>query len=159
MSRVLITFSVLEKPIPKPGLIPNGHGGVRYPRPQADHYRAFKSAIRAAAEHRLPEDWVPTTEPCVVKIILEFPRTKSRLGKEGIFWHTEKPDLENAGSKPILDALTGLVWVDDDQVVVANQVKLWSPDIGPRVTVQVVALGPNDDTRDFVIDAIGFERT
>lgn len=155
MSRVITTFSVEEKPIPKPGLIPNGHGGVRYPRPAADHYRAFKGIIGAACRSRLPDDWEPIAGlPVLVRIVLEFKGPpKSRTGD---FFHTAKPDLENAGSKPILDALTGIVWADDDQVAMVMQAKLWRAD-DHRVTVQVVALTDYDETHEWVRGALGWE--
>lgn len=143
MSRVLVTFSVAAKPVPKPGLIPNGHGGVRYPRPAADHYRAFKAMVARAAEAQLPPTWTPAPggHPIGVRIVLEFKQPKSRAKEK---WHTQKPDVENSGSKPILDALTGLVWEDDKQVSAVNQAKVYGAE-EDRVTVQVVLLSHQGD--------------
>jgi Holliday junction resolvase RusA-like endonuclease len=69
--------------------------------------------------------------PLAVTIIVQRVRPASWPKKPtkgnpwpGFAWR--KPDVENLG-KPIHDALTGVVWVDDAQIVDARQVKCWGP--------------------------------
>lgn len=63
--------------------------------------RSWKLAVAAAARARLPADFEPFSGPVSVRITY--------------FYDDESPDVDNI-IKPIQDALTGLVYLDDAQV-------------------------------------------
>ena len=73
----------------------------------------------------------PTSEPLEVHISAFFVRPKSNKKKEPV---TVRTDLDNI-AKSILDALNGLVYVDDRQVVRLHASKEWG-DV-ERVWVQI----------------------
>lgn len=60
---------------------------------------------------------------CGLRVNLYFyfslPKYLQKKSKDSLIYHTKKPDLDNL-SKTYLDALTGLVWKDDAQVVHLN---------------------------------------
>lgn len=135
--RELVTFSAEVKPLPRPALVPNGHGGIRYMH--SAEYRDYKQTLRTAAEFALPEFWTPFDGPTEIRAVVEFVRPKS-LAK-GTTFRMKAPDWDNL-AKPIQDALTGLVYTDDKTVVAGTVVKLYGPE--NRVTVQVNALSHDE---------------
>jgi Holliday junction resolvase RusA-like endonuclease len=57
-------------------------------------------------------------------------------------WHTGKPDVDNL-AKALYDALKGIVWRDDSQIVQSFSDKLIAAgDEQPRVEVSIVELQP-----------------
>lgn len=69
-------------------------------------------------------------KPVTVTMVCRFPRPKSHYGAKGVkpsapFYHTQKPDAENL-AKAVLDALTGICWKDDSQVVDLHVRKAWT---------------------------------
>lgn len=78
--------------------------------------------------------------PVVVTLVCRFPRPKSHYGAKGVkpsapFYHTQKPDAENL-AKAVLDALTGICWKDDSQVVDLHVRKAWT-DEAPMTSIIV----------------------
>jgi hypothetical protein len=49
------------------------------------------------------------------------------MRKNAPLWHTKKPDGDNF-IKAVLDALTGIVWVDDSQVCDQRTIKIYTND-------------------------------
>lgn len=85
---------------------------------------------------------VPTTEPVRVRFSFYFPRPASHFGSgrnigtlksSAPVCHTKKPDVDKC-SRACLDALTGIVWKDDAQVVS----KLVTKDYGKKPGVEIV---------------------
>jgi Holliday junction resolvase RusA-like endonuclease len=73
-----------------------------------------------------------------------FPRTKSQIWKSRPMpriWHAKKPDRDNC-DKAVLDALSGLLWLDDSQVC-SGTIEKWiaAGDEQPHVVVTVTELG------------------
>ncbi len=50
-----------------------------------------------------------------VEVRFQFPEPKSHA-KAYIYWHTKRPDIDKLG-RAVLDALTGVCWHDDAQVM------------------------------------------
>ena len=59
---------------------------------------------------------VPLAGPVRLRLIFNFTKPKSCKKPELLLWHTKRPDLDNLG-KSILDALNGVLYVDDSQIV------------------------------------------
>ena len=110
----------------------------------------MKSAIREAAYKAMDLDGIQLepVRPITVAITAAFSRPKSHMGtgrNEGIVkassphHHVVKPDADNV-AKAVLDALSGIVYRDDVQVVFLAVSKCYAaPSEGPRVTVVVEA--------------------
>jgi crossover junction endodeoxyribonuclease RusA len=68
-------------------------------------------------------------KPCSVRIAFAFPRPKSHSGKNGLrasatSLHAQKPDIDKL-CRAVLDAMTGVVFNDDAQVVALSAVRQW----------------------------------
>lgn len=130
--RTLLTFSVETKAVPRPALVSNrGTAAVRYNPAQRPKYDAMKAIVRGAAEAHLPSNWAPVAGPVELRIVFE--RARPRSDPERV-WKTSRPDAENL-VKGTADAMTGLVWVDDSQVVVLLVAEVYGDE--DRITVQV----------------------
>ena len=98
----------------------------------------FKATCRQAAAALY--DGAPLAGPLMVEILLLFPRPgrlrwKSRPMPRD--WHQARPDAENC-AKAVLDALTGLLWVDDKQVTDLRVQKCYAAgDEQPHVKIVV----------------------
>lgn len=79
----------------------------------------------------------------VVHIAFGFPRPKSHYRKDGSLrpgaarFKTSKPDVDKL-ERALFDALTGVVWHDDAQVVQVKAVKVYGDP--PRTEVRVVEI-------------------
>ena len=76
-------------------------------------------AVRVIASYRIPQSWT---------------KARQRAAEDGTCQHTIKPDVDNA-CKSVLDALNGVFWIDDAQIVRLTVEKLYSR--VPAVTVEV----------------------
>lgn len=90
----------------------------------------------------------PLTKPVKISIRAVFgvpksyskARTKACL--RGLEWPTKKPDTDNI-EKGIYDALNGLAYADDKQIVMTNTVKVYGPEA--RVEIMIEELEVNDE--------------
>lgn len=83
----------------------------------------------------------PTDAPCIVSAVFRMPRPKSHYGARGLRpsaprHHAIRPDTDKL-IRAILDALTGIAWMDDSQVVDLHPVKRYVED-GEVAGVDVV---------------------
>ena len=99
--------------------------------------RDWKAYFRMAAMKFKPEQ--PLDGPLALSVSFFLPRPKSRPKRDT--WPDRKPDLSNL-LKAVEDAMTGVFWRDDSQIVRAVQVKRYAGAYSPRVYVEV---GPVDD--------------
>ena len=90
-------------------------------------------------------DVPPFTGPVGVEICAFFPIAKSNINtkakrkdwEDGKLLPTIKPDLDNV-VKSICDALNGLAWIDDKQVVCLNVAKCYvKPGMAPQSHVNI----------------------
>lgn len=89
-----------------------GKGPTRKPHPIA----AFKAAVMHAAQDAYSGP--PLDGPLRMDVVFVMPRPKVKVWKTKPmprYRHTGKPDRDNL-DKAVMDALKGLVWVDDSQV-------------------------------------------
>lgn len=104
----------------------------------------FKATVRmaAAAAYQGP----PLDGPLRCDAVFVFPRTSAQVWKTKPMprlWHWKKPDRDNI-DKAIMDALSGLVWVDDAQVCDGRIRKvIASGDEQPHVEITITPLEPS----------------
>jgi Holliday junction resolvase RusA-like endonuclease len=116
--------------------------------PKRDPVNEFKATVRMAwqSAFRALGDGVfywGNDTPMRLHVVAIFPRPKSKTRKRGDnprLLKTSKPDWDNVG-KSVSDALSGLAWNDDSQVVDARVVK-WvaAADEQPHVDVTIEAM-------------------
>lgn len=92
----------------------------------------------AMAGHDLVEGPVEVRMFIALKVPASWPQKKQRQALEGLVLPTTKPDKDNV-IKAVFDALNGVVWKDDVQVVDLVSKKRYSTQ--PRVDVEVVPFG------------------
>ncbi|MGE4178087.1 MAG: RusA family crossover junction endodeoxyribonuclease [Thermoleophilia bacterium] len=129
------------RPGERAGTDPDGH---RYSQPNT---RAVQAAVAEAWTAR-PEPWrSPTLRgPVAVWVVAFYARPKrghylqdgglTARGLRTPFPTSTKADLDNL-SKPLLDGLTGLAWVDDHQVCELHVLKRWCGPEGERTEVRI----------------------
>jgi len=100
-------------------------------------YDRYKRMLQAQI---LPPDRPPIPDPCEVTLIFGMgtppkkPVWRFSAGIRGEFQNTTKPDLDNL-VKSILDAMNGIVWVDDAQVFSLSARKIYSEEPSIRMSV------------------------
>jgi len=111
----IFTLTVYETPVPQ--------GRPRFSRRSGHAYdpkesRAWKNLLRFSIQQKCGVDnFEPFDKDCalVLAVVFKLPRPKS-VSKEKRPEPTVKPDLDNL-VKPIKDAMNGIVFKDDSQVV------------------------------------------
>jgi Holliday junction resolvase RusA-like endonuclease len=136
----MITFTVYGEPVaqgrPKFTTI-SGHAKAYDPEKSAN----YKSIVRYAASKVRPEK--PLEGPLQLTVIAyksipkSFSNKKRNLAIDGEIKPITKPDIDNV-IKGIKDALKGVIWNDDSQVVELLGVKRYS-DV-PRVEINIKAV-------------------
>lgn len=119
----------------------NSTGRVTVATPQKT--RTYEAQLRYAAQERMG-DRLPTADPVRVTVEARFPiaaswpKKKRAAALSGDLWPCVKPDADNL--LKCLDALNGIVWADDKQIVFAIVRKLYSE--RPGLTIEVDSLAP-----------------
>ena len=107
----IITFTISGASIPKarPRATKIGNRAVMYTPTQT---KQFENYVKLVAAQYAPEDLLTTA--LEVRLDFFFHRPKSLPKK--IRYHTKKPDIDNL-AKSVLDALEGIIYVNDAQVI------------------------------------------
>ena len=110
--------------------------------PSSAPVRAFKRAVVTEAVKRFNK---PLTGPVVVEITAMFQRPPSHLTSRGelrkaapVFPGRNLGDVDNL-AKGALDALTGIAWADDSQVVDLRVAKQWA-----HIDRMTIAISPRE---------------
>lgn len=93
----------------------------------------WENLIKMAAQGKVKE---LITDPVFLIINFYLPRPKSLPKK--VIHHVKRPDLDNLG-KAVMDALNGVIWKDDSQVVYKYLHKCYDGE-RPRVEIAVKPL-------------------
>lgn len=136
----IIQFEIPGQPVAQGRPRASTRGGhVRmYDPPKSKQY---KQLVRSAAIPYAPKE--PLEGPLEVRMIFyrqnlkSFTKKQTQEAADGICRPTTKPDTSNY-IKGIEDALNGLMWKDDSQIVTLVAEKYYSDD--PRVFVEIVEL-------------------
>lgn len=93
--------------------------------------RFEREVARLARKHAPPE---PHTGAIVLDLVFAVRAPKRRK----LMRPTTRPDLDNF-EKALCDALNGIFWVDDAQIVNCNKAKVYA-DGAPSISVRIVVL-------------------
>lgn len=99
----------------------------------------FKKDIREVIKSYLPAWWKPIAGSALeLTFKYIYPFTKTMIKKKQFpVYKTTKPDIDNCG-KALQDALTGLLWEDDNIIAVRHSYKMYGPE--PKIFILVERL-------------------
>ena len=137
-----IRFSVQIKPVPqaRPRFF------VRHKGPQ--HFvgaydpkqcKTFKEVIAWHARIKMRETGIREVTRDPIAIVLTFGMGRNGKGA----YHTKRPDIDNL-AKAVKDALKGIIYADDSQIVEAHLYKQYG---GPEVRIEIKTLSALRRTR------------
>jgi len=109
----------------------------------ADNARTkpWKAAVTDMAGRVMARlDATPLDGPVDVDVVFRMPRPKGHFGRRGLLpsapaTPATKPDIDKL-ARAVLDALTGIVFRDDSQVVALRLAKVYADDPGATITVE-----------------------
>ena len=140
------SFSVPGEPVGK-GRPRFGGGRTYTPKRTAAYERAVASAFRGAYPDAEP---IPAGVPILAMICARFapPKSASRARREGMLTGkircVKRPDLDNI-AKAVLDALNGLAYADDAQIIQMQIEKQYSDAPGAAIILRALGGTDHDD--------------
>ena len=139
-----VEFFVPGTPRPKGSKRHVGHGRMIE---MSKHLPAWRTAVghacRKAMRNRRP---IPTTRAVGVVLEFRFPRPKAhyrtgrfagQLKPNAPIFHLQRPDIDKL-ERAILDACTGIAFVDDSQVISVTKRKGWGDESNAGVRVSIL---------------------
>lgn len=141
MTNPAITFSVPGQPYgkgrPRIGRVA-GHARMFTPEKTVNYENLVKfAAQRSMAGAPLIEGAVYVTLSILCQIPASWSKVKQAAALAGTVYPTTKPDIDNV-EKAIFDAINGVVWKDDVQVVDVVKVKRYGATPGVDVRIEVL---------------------
>lgn len=136
----MISFTAYGIPAPKGSMKAYMPKGARFPVVIHDnkHTRPWALNIKWAAKQAAVGDIIPyPSEPMSLFIAFYMPRPKS-IPKR-VQQHTRKPDADKL-LRAALDALTGIIWKDDAQVVRICAEKKYTVGDMPRAEFRIMSV-------------------
>lgn len=129
-------FTVDATPVPQPRqrsrVIGKGKCAFIQNYTPAKHpVQEFKRAVREAASNKFAK---PLDGPLSMHVTFSIPAPKSDR-KRANSVHAQKPDIDNL-LKAVMDALSGVAWVDDSQVWMVRASKWWSSSGAVAVSIE-----------------------
>lgn len=120
----------------------NGHTGHYTPAKT----RSYEGLIRTQAQLAIGTIADPSREPMILTLTIvmpvpnSWPAWKRAMAEAGEIFPTTKPDSDNV-EKAVKDALNGVLWRDDAQVVSTQKAKVYERDGLPvGVHVEVIPM-------------------
>ena len=142
-----LEFNVEGTPVPKARarvVMRGKYPGAYTPQKSKNYETIVADAARLAMNEA---GLSMTSEPCGVSLIFSLPIPKSASKKQvkcmsnGEKMHIKKPDLDNL-IKQVFDAMNGIVWCDDSQVVSVTAIKVYSE--VPSASIRIVGINKGD---------------
>lgn len=139
-----VSFRIYGNPSPKGSWtrMPNGATLPAGTTASRKRYNDWRHDVRAAALEAMGNE-NPTDLPVklMVQFDLQYPATTIRKWQWGWWPHTKQPDVDKL-LRAVMDALTGIVWLDDSQVTFAYLTKVyaWNGKPGAHVVADFVSL-------------------
>lgn len=137
---MVCSVTIPGKPVPWARAVDNASGiGRHTPAPQRQFKKTIQQYLSFAAVPRIvmQPNGVPLNLAC--RIFLPFPDAASRAAAgAGPGYCTDRPDLDNWLKLP-MDAMNGIVWADDCQVVTFDGSGKWYS-LSPRLEIVVIRL-------------------
>lgn len=121
---LFVRFEVHGTPVTQGSMNSPRAGVVLHDHAKRKKLTAWRNQIRFAGAMAMRDRGGPWRGPIAAKMAFTFPRPKSRPRD---FYHTAKQDLDKL-ERAVLDALTGIVWVDDGQVARVEKAKYLQDD-------------------------------
>ena len=154
-----ILFEVTVPGIPQPrgskkAFVRQGKNGKPRVNMVDDNVKSgdWMDIVRFQVSQELPKDWRVMTQQVFLRTMFIFPRPKGHFGKgknansvkrSAPIHHVQKPDLDKL-DRAIGDALTGVVYRDDSQIVQRWSAKCWADEyLRPGVKIEVWDSHPN----------------
>ena len=109
MNFIAFTISGTSVPKARPRTTKRGNKATMY---TPDSTKNFENYVKLVASQHAPEELLTTA--LEIRLDFFFHRPKSLAKK--IRYHTKKPDVDNL-AKSVLDALEGIIYVNDAQVI------------------------------------------
>lgn len=143
---MMVSLWVPGIPVPKgsaKAFVNKRTGRAQVVQDNADRQKPWASLISFTAQQA---GAVVTDGPMYLTILFNMPRPKShfRTGKNAAMlkadapkYHTSKPDLDKL-IRCVKDALTGVAWVDDSQVVQVRAAKVFNHNPGAKIEIMKV---------------------
>lgn len=121
-----IELNIPIKPIPHQSVRVTKFGRTYQPKRIADYKEELQKAVRG----QLPDGFCCIKADTPIHItklhyVFEYPKTFPKYKKEGIEpnYKVTKPDLQDNLNKPLFDALEGILWERDQNIVSMDDVK------------------------------------
>jgi len=140
-----LTIVVPGIPVPQGSLrafARNGHAWATSDNPRT---RPWKAAVTSAAAELVEQTGFAKLihQAIAVRVTFRLPRPKGHYGRRGLLpsappYPNVLPDLDKL-ARAILDALTGIVWRDDAQVVRLAVEKVYAEELVTTITVEAIA--------------------
>lgn len=131
-----MNFTVDGQPVPQPRARISTRGGFARGYVPKDHkIHLYRHAVATAAKAVCPH---PTDDQVIVKLCFTLARPPSHMNKSGCKKNAPlfpKCDCDNL-AKGCLDAMTGIVWYDDSQVVELHIAKHYGTAGSTEVSVE-----------------------
>lgn len=144
---MLLDVEVDGQAVPQGSMSPFIHHRTgRVVTPQKKSVLAWRDTVAAVARANYRGD--PTPDPVRVILAFELTRPRSHYGTgrndgqlkpSAPMWCVGRPDLDKL-CRAVLDALTGVIWCDDSQVVDIDAGKAWST-CAPYTRIEVQSVG------------------
>ena len=137
----MIQFTVYGEPVAqgRPRFTTAG-GFVRAYDPKKS--RDYKDYVRLVAVEKAPKEPIDGPVSLTIRVFRPIPKSfskkKAELAENGSLRPTTKPDADNF-LKSIKDALKGIIWRDDSQVVDVYVGKWYSS--RPRIEIEIQEIG------------------
>ena len=129
------TFGITPVPQGRPRFVKRGAFVQTYD-PKTS--KEFKQTLKKLAVQQSPTLSESALEVSIV-FYMSIPKSKPKKWREHPPAHTVKGDIDNL-VKGTLDALTGVLWKDDSQIVTLKLYKVYSDD--PRIELEVTEVEP-----------------